>query len=413
MNNIFSMAYRNIKRNKRRSFLATLSVCLSLFLICFLQGFIGGTLDSIVKNIVRSESGHIRISTTEFLKQSRFMPVQYPVKNYKNIIQIIEEDENLKKEIKLIAPRIMIGTMLGDETGSKPAKLIAGNPEAEKDLLLLQKSIVKGNYSFENNGSIIGQDLAKELGYTIGDNFNIITQDVIWGLAFRTFTINGIFNSAVSSFDDSLIQVDINDASDFLNMDSGVQQIQIILKDYKKADHIAERIKTLLSSHYEDIEVEAWTEIGEYPAVIRIMEEIYFVIFIVVAFLGAFIISNIMMMVVLERRKEIGVLKSMGMKNNYIMTLFLIEGSMLGLFGSLVGIILGNLLNILFSIIGIDFSSMLGSIKMPIDNVLYTRVSLGDSIYFLTLGILTSAIISYLPARKAAKLNAIDAIRSV
>ena len=87
-------------------------------------------------------------------------------------------------------------------------------------------------------------------------------------------------------------------------MDSGVQQIQIILKDYKKADHIAERIKTLLSSHYEDIEVEAWTEIGEYPAVIRIMEEIYFVIFIVVAFLGAFIISNIMMMVVLERRKE-------------------------------------------------------------------------------------------------------------
>ncbi|GAB1432075.1 ABC transporter permease [Spirochaetota bacterium] len=410
---ILSMAFRNIKRNKRRSFLAALSVCLSLFLISILQGFIGGTLDSMVKNIVRTESGHIRIASSEYLAQSRFMPLQYPVKNYKKLIELLKADPELAKEMRLIAPRIMMSIMLGDESGSKPAMMIAGDPETEKELLLLQNSIIAGAYDFGQNGAIIGSSLAKELGYGIGDSFTIMSQGADWGLAFRTFTISGIFETGVSSLDDSVLQLDIASATDFLNMGEDVQQLQIMLRDFGRAEEIAERIKTLLAPLYPEIEAQAWTEIGEYPRMIKLIEDIYFVIYIIVAFLGTFIISNIMMMVVLERKKEIGILKSMGMKNNLIMRMFLIEGSLLGLAGSLAGLFFGNLFNLVFSILGMDFSKMLYSIRMPIDNVLYTRISLLDSLFFLLLGVFTSAIISYLPARRAARLNATEAIRSV
>ena len=145
----------------------------------------------------------------------------------------------------------------------------------------------------------------------------------------------------------------------------------------------------------------------------KLSDTIYNWLYGVIALLGAFIISNIMMMVVLERRKEIGILKSMGMKRREILALFLTEGVMMGVIGSLCGIILGTVVNAILSIVGIDFSKMMSGLTLPMDNVIYPHPNLFSAVQMFLIGTLVAALVALLPSRQAAKMNAVDAIKSV
>jgi len=143
------------------------------------------------------------------------------------------------------------------------------------------------------------------------------------------------------------------------------------------------------------------------------MEKMFSWIYIIIAFLGAFVIANVMMMVVLERKKEIGILKAMGMPRREILYLFLVEGCLLGAIGSAAGVLLGLSLCVLFSKVGMDFSSAMASFSWPMDNVIYTTVSLTDALFLFLLGVAVAAVIAFLPSRKAANMDPIDAIRSI
>jgi ABC-type antimicrobial peptide transport system permease subunit len=134
--------------------------------------------------------------------------------------------------------------------------------------------------------------------------------------------------------------------------------------------------------------------------------------YLFVAFLGAFIIANIMLMITLERRHEIGILKSMGMPRRRILGLFLSEGTLLGLLGTAIGIGLGIGVNALVSIKGFDMTAALAGFNFPMDNVVYPRPDAFRTLVVLVIGIAVSAALSYLPARAAARTEAVDAIRS-
>ncbi len=156
-----------------------------------------------------------------------------------------------------------------------------------------------------------------------------------------------------------------------------------------------------------------WTAIGDYGRLMQIEEKIFNVLFVIVLFLGAFIITNIMTMVVLERRKEIGILKSMGFANAEVLVLFLWEGIFLGIWGSLIGGSLGFLLNVVLHFKGVDFSSYFKSLEFPLDNVLYWTVDVPVALGIVVLGSVISGLVSIIPSLRAARMNAVDAIKSV
>ncbi|MGB9621893.1 MAG: ABC transporter permease, partial [Brevinematia bacterium] len=124
-------------------------------------------------------------------------------------------------------------------------------------------------------------------------------------------------------------------------------------------------------------------------------------------------IMSIMMMVILERRREIGILKSMGLSNGKILVLFTLEGTILGSIGTVLGIVLGVLINIPLSIWGIDFSSSLSNMNFPMDNVIKWSITFGSLFGALVLGVIVSSIISIIPSRHAAKMKPIDAIKNL
>jgi len=339
------------------------------------------------------------------------MPVTENLEDPAAIISAIQANASTAKEIAVLAQRTVFGVLLNNRDQSKTVLAMAGDPQTEKSLLMLNASIREGRYLQSRHEAIIGAKIAQSLHYSVGDTVKVMTQGSDYALHLKKFAIVGIFESGVVTLDDGVMQVSLDDARDLLSLGQGVQQIVIMLKDYRKSDAIARSLRELLND--KSIAVTPWTRIGDSYRLVSMMSRLYGWLYIIVGLLGAFIISNIMMMVVLERRKEIGILKSMGVTGRQIMALFLSEGMCLGLIGSLVGTAAGTIVIAFFHARGIDLSFALESVNLPLDSIIRPTLSAKSVIAGVCIGTLLAGLMSFLPSRQAAKMNAVDAIKSV
>ncbi len=409
---LVKMAFRNINRNRRRSVLAFTSVALAIAFITFFRGFAGGLLGSIVKNTTKNESGHIQITTRAFTDKARFLPVTENIEDPQRVIDAIRNDPEIGPQISLLAERATFGVLLSNEGYNKTAVALAGNPEIEKDLLMLQNSLREGGRYIENEReTIVGAKVADALKLTLGDTLKVMTTGADYALHLRKFAVVGIFETGLNILDDKFFQIPLADAKQLLRMGGKAQKIIVMLKDYDNADPVAASMRALVAD--STLDIASWKERGEWATMVELVGVIYSVIYFFVTFLGAFIITNIMMMVVLERRKEIGIIKSMGISRGGVLVLFLCEGTTLGVIGSLIGLAIGMGVNIYFAIYGLDFTKMLGTFNFPMDNRVYFEVSIGSVINVLAIGVIVSALVSVLPSWRASRMNAVDAIKSV
>jgi putative ABC transport system permease protein len=412
MRYLMAMAMRNIRRNTRRSLLAVISVMLAIAFIVCMQGMIGGFLGSVVKNYTRNETGHVRITTKAFQEKYRFMPVTENVGDPQSIIKAIRNDPRVAPHVTTITERITFGVLLSNAGNNKTALAMAGDPAVEKKLLLLGKSILPGGrYISKERETIVGARIAQTLGFKVGDTMKVMAQGSDYALHMRKFVIVGIFKTGLKMLDDAVFQVPLSDARQLLRTGAATQQIIIMLDNYRRAEAVAAAIDTRLGD--KNLAVTPWSRIGDYGRIVKFSSSVYFMIYAVVALLGAFIIGNIMMMVVLERRREIGVLKSMGFRQSEVLSLFVCEGMALGLIGSVAGTLLGAAISTVLHFHGIDFTRALGSVNMPMDNVVYFTISAGGLVQAIAIGTIVSALLSLVPSWQAARMNPVEAIKSI
>jgi putative ABC transport system permease protein len=414
MNN-WDMALRNIGRNRRRSLLAILSVTISITAVIFADGLISGVIDSMIRNVTKDDTGHVNVVTEAYRERERFMPASASLSDSDAIIAAIKKTPGLEGKLDKVVARVQFGVLLSSAAQTKAARGVAGDPETERGLLMLDKVLLPGSAYCDRSGTaIVGVRLASDLGLKVGDTLKVVAEKADYGLGFKKFRISGLFKTGLDIFDDSTFQIGIDDARDLLGLGKGASQVLVMLKDYRDADADAKLIAASLGpGGFDKLSVRSWTSIGDTARFIQLAARIYFVIELVIAFLGAFIIANVMMMVVLERRREIGILKSMGMENGRILGLFLAEGTMLGLIGGVAGALLGTGLNALLAIHGLDFSSATSGTGVPVDNIVRPGVYPIHVLALFCMGVAISVVVAFLPSRSAARMDPIEAIRSV
>ncbi len=413
---LLPFAYRNLLRNKRRSILAAASVFLSILLVMFMAGFLQGFMDSMVKNYIKNETGHINIATPGYRERAKFMPVDEYIESSTDLAKNLQKGlSNLDPEA-IVAQRIRFGLMLSSDTGNKEAIAIAGDPELERRLLMLDTKIVSGGSYLDSSGTaILGEGLARDLGLKEGDTLKLLTQKADGGLGFKKLMISGIFKTGVNALDGTLLQLSLEDARSLLGIEDGSQQIAIMLSSQRKMKRALPLIENLVNADHAGgtLSVLPWTAIGSYPSMIQLLNIMYYWVFIFVAFLGAFIIANVMTMVILERKREIGLLMAMGMPRKQVLHLFLAEGTMLGLAGSIAGTLLGALLVSLVGIKGFDLTSAMAGFSWPMDNTIYPYISFWAIALGIVIGSAVSAVVAYLPSRKASKMSPVAAIKAL
>lgn len=314
--------------------------------------------------------------------------------------------------------------LLQYEGNNKAAFGLGGDYQVEKNLLFLEKAIISGRYlsgkvvekkNHKYREVIIGKKMADILKIGVGDTFSVMLQGSDYGIRIPRFLVVGIFQTGLNMMDENIFQMDIKDAMEILRTDGGVQEILVFLKDYKKAPALAKEIQSWLESQdeWKDVVAIPWNRAGGIVSMLEQILPIYNLIYLVVTFLGMIIITNIMMMIVLERRREIGILKAMGLKPREILILFLYEGLILGIVGSVSGILMGVLISWPLSVWGIDFSSSLSSMNLPLDPVIHWKITGKSVLSSLVLGLIVATGVSLFPSRIAAKMKPVDAIRSV
>jgi putative ABC transport system permease protein len=413
--NTWKMAIRNLGRNRRRSFLAVLSVFIAITLVVFMDGLISGVVDSLARNFTKNETGQVNVTTTEYRQRERFMPASAAIIDADAVVNAIRATPGLSDRLVQVTPRALMGVVLSSGSATKAARCIAGDPQTEKGMLMLDRAILPGGSYLEAKGTaVVGKKLADDLGLRVGDTLKVITEKADYGMGFKKFRISGLFHTGLDTFDGSTFLVSLSDARDLLGLGSGASEVLVMLKDYREADQAAKRIAShLADAGLTGLSVQSWTSLGDVASLVALTRNIYFWGEIVVAFLGAFIIANILMMVVLERKREIGILMSMGMERPRILWLFLVEGVLLGAIGSAAGVIVGTTLNALLSIKGIDMTRTISGAGIPLDNVIYPVVHPANVVWLFLVGIAVAVIVSFLPSRTASRMDPIDAIRSV
>ncbi len=421
---IIQMAVRNIKRNKRRTVLSIISVGLSIMLVVVLQGLVDGLVENIIKNSIKNETGHIRITTKKYFEEINSPSSQQIVYNPESVLGYILSDVNVSMKIEFVTERIKFPVLLQYSGNNKTAVCIAGDSEKEKKLLMLDKSIIEGEYlrnklvvkgNKKYREIIIGKKLAKMLNLKVGDTFPLMLSGIDFGVRIPSFYVRGIFETGLNMFDENVFMMNIEDAKYVLRTNGGVHEILIMIKKYKEAEKVAKYINSLLlkKDEYKNLVASDWKTTGGFVKMMYQALKIYNFLYIAITFLGSFIITNIILMTILERKREIGILKSMGFKKVQILMLFTFEGMVLGTVGSICGALLGILISIPLSIYGIDFSSSMSNMNFPMDNIVRWSINLASILSSVLLGILVSSIVSVLPSRYASKMKTVDALKSV
>ena len=403
---LFKLAWRNIWRNKRRSFIVFISVIVGVNAMLFMDGMSNGMLSQILFNEISLNVSHIQIHKNGFTDNKM---VQNYMPDYENVEKIIITN----KSIRYYSKRIVTFGLLSSAANSTGIYLNGIEPENEQNVSRIKSSIIEGKYLSGNSGEIvIGKKLAEKLQVELGDKVVALANTSDGSIGSDVFRIVGIYKSPSSEFDKSYVYIPITNAQTMLNLQNKIHEFAIITNNYNSANINRDKLRETLSGSYEVLSYEDLL-----PFVIiqlDMYKESLFVINLIISLALIFGIINSMLMSVFERIREIGVLMSIGMRNGKIFLMILIEAFTIGTAGTIIGVISGYLINIPFSTFGINLSVFAQSLEsFAVGAILYPKLSVENFVMILLMIPLISILGALYPAYKAIKLEPVYAIRYI
>ncbi len=259
-------------------------------------------------------------------------------------------------------------------------------------------------------GVILGARLSGQLGAMIGDPIQVVsplgTPSPVGVIPkVKRFVVVGIFDSGMHEYDSTLVYMNLADAQQFFQLGDGVSAIEIRVQDVYQAQDIAKRIQQKLGFPYF---AEDWSRL--WPnlfSALRLEKTVYFLVLLLMVLVGAFNIISTLIMVVMEKRRDIAILQSMGASRRSIRAIFMIKGCIIGAVGTLLGVLFGYVICLLIE--------RYHFIELPKDVFLIStvpvRIYLSNFILVAVASFLICLLASIYPARHAAKLNPVEIIR--
>ncbi len=402
---IIKLAFRNFFRNTRRSIISGISVCLAITVIIFARSYIRGIVENISGNVVKLVSGHIMITTKEYERRERMIPLEESIVLSPDFYKSLQRDE-----IKLVSGRIKFGVLLGEEELNVPALGYAIDPEKETHISGLDKRLEKGTYiTSGERGAIFGTELAKRLDVDVGDTITIITRTAYDSPTGVNVVVKGLFYTGLGGVDRSLFYIPLDIGQQLLDLEGQATEVVLLLHDPGESINVAQDIQA-----QTDLSVLPY----QYNSILRYINSFYIVFslfYIIVLLVACSAIANTMLMVVFERTREIGMLKAMGLNSLSIISLLTIEAGIIGLIGSSAGAVLGGVLSYWLKYQGFDISmaSFTSSQTMPFGPIIYFSptplVILGGFLF----GLLATIIVALLPISRVVKLEPAKALKTI
>ncbi|MGE4418490.1 MAG: ABC transporter permease [Sulfurimonas sp.] len=410
MKNIIKISFRNLTRSGRRTLLTASLITLGVIFVLVYAALSGSFKSYMVAQITDSMMGHIQIHKKGYVESIDNLPLDKNLnqKQLGSITKLLDENPYIQN----YTFRIKLGAMFSNYVSSTSIRLNAIEPAKETQTLPLFAARITGeDPSLLKEGSIIVPDiLSKGMDVKVGDTIVLVATN-------EKGSVNGL-NFKVSATLEAVMgpggrdgYIHINDAKRLLRLgEIQISEVVIRLKDVddlQKALKLLEPLKLIKNQKEKPVfEVHSWEKLSPFYNIVKMLDLMDISIKIILISIVLISILNVMVMSVYERIKEIGTIAAMGTTPSTITKLFLTEGLMLGVFGTAIGTLLSYIIVFIIKSIGITFSfgREEGLILAPVLNA-------GEVVFVVLIVIVISLIASISPARKAAKLNPVDALR--
>ncbi len=411
MKTILQIAWKNIWRNKLRSIIIILAMTIGLIGGIFYLAFANGMVQTQIKSSISSETSNIQIHNPEFLINSE---TKHKIENTQDILEKLKTVKNIKS----VSTRILANSMISSANTGKGILLNGITPLKEKKVSDIYTKIIEGTY-FEKkvrNPIVISSKLARKLKVKVKSKIVLTLQNLNNEITYGAFRVIGIYQTEDTNFDLLNTFVIKDDLKKLIKYNSNeATEIAILLKHNNLTEETKEQIKGIFPNKIKnkEIVVRTWKEIQPVLKMMNDMTIQFTMIFvIIILFALSFAIINTMLMAIMERVREIGMLMAVGMSKVKIFLMIMLETILLALTGGIIGLFISSLLIQITFRTGIDLSQFGEGLNSYGYNS-FVRPELESTHYFLVtiLVIIMAILASILPARKALKLNPSEAIR--
>ena len=405
MNMLIKISWRNIWRNRQRSVIMILAITAGLWGGLLAASIAMGLIDQRFRTGIEQEFSHVQIHNPEFLKDNS---PKYSINNFQEIFNRLEDDA----QVQAFSGRTLVNGMIATANQTKGINILGIDPDKEPATTNLDKNIIEGNFLDETmrNPVLIGKRLAESMKAGIGSRVVLTFQDLDNELVSVACRVSGIFQTANTMFDESNIYLLQSDLNELLGSENLINQIAIVLEDYRESDPFVEALKPI----YPDLTIRTWAEISPQLSLYYQMGMTMFIIILIIILMAlAFGLLNTMLMSVFERIRELGVLMSIGMSKKRVFLMIVIETVFLTLTGALVGMLTGFATIGAVSNKGINLAPLGGDTLQDFgfDPVIYPQLEGSLIIYLTILVILTALLTGIYPALKAIRLQPAEAVR--
>ena len=347
----FRIAWRNVWRQRRRTFLIAGAMGVIVMLLMVYDGVIVGYEQAIYGNAIQVMGGNIQVHAPGYGGKSDSKPL-LPLENPDAVLQAAESLPN----VVLAAKRIITGGLVTNREGAFAVTIVGLETEKEALVSIEAQNISSGRFLTSDDGDmvVIGQGLATAMDVAVGDRITMTGKSTHDQTRQRTMTIVGIYDLGLAAVEKDRIFISLGEAQRLFNLDGQVTEVVVSLDQLGKEPGIVKALNEKLPGY----EVETWeTVFPELKYGIELDQVILRVFSIAMLGIASIGILNLLMMAVFERTREIGVLGSLGMKPGQITVLFLLEGVLIGLTGAVLGACLGTIVGGALSYYGFDFSA--------------------------------------------------------
>ena len=406
MKMLTTIAWRNVWRSTARSLVVIGSIVVGIWALIFMLGFMNGFMISYINGAIKHEISHIQIHEPEFKEDNN---IGFVIPNGMDLAGSLASD----RRIRAVSPRSITSGMISSPRKSSGVKIYGIIPGRELLVTRHDSLITEGSY-FESglkNPIVIGKELANVLKVKLNSKVVLTFQDRENNLVAGAFRVAGMLETTAPAINKATAYILMEDFTRIAELEEGVHEVALFLENPESEAAVLEDIR----SAHPDLLVESWREISpDLELFLSMTDSILWVLIGIIMIALIFGIINTMLMAVLERYRELGMLMAIGMNKWRIYMMIVIETIFLSLVGGPAGILLGLITMYWLGIQGIDLSAYSEGLReYGYSSILYPYIENSTYVY-VTAGVIITALLGALyPAYKAVRLNPTEALHTV
>lgn len=402
---IFTMAWRNIWRNKMRSLVIILSVAIGFFAGIAVMALYKGMLRSRLRTVIDREVGHLQVHNTDFKKDYE---AAYVIKEKDRLKSFLQQ----LPEVKSFTTRSIAQGMLATATGSAGVQVNGVSALSENVVSQLNKKIVQG-HNFDSNRHhqvLIGKKLADKMKIKVNNKIVLTFTDRENAISSAAFRVTGIYQTINTPMDERNVYAEQKDLNELLGTIGDFHEVAIILQE----DELLKTTQQKIQKQFPELLTESWNEISpETELMVVSFNQYMYIVIILIMVALTFGIINTMLMAILERTREIGIITALGMNRLRLVALIFYETILLTIIGTPFGFAIAWISTDYYSRHGINMSkfSKEAMSSFGFESVIYPVFPYEKIFTIMMIVFITAMLASVFPSIKALRLQPVEALR--